>query len=319
MIRILCPEPSSFSSAGLEFARRFATVCEQEMGQVELESEALDYDAVLIRFNRRIDERMMQGGRLKAILSPTTGLDHIDLEAARRHRIRVYHLRGQRKFLSGISATAELTVALMLATIRNLPQAIDAVKQGSWQPGPFRGREVYGKTLGIIGCGRLGSKVARACLAFGMRVVVYDPYIRRLPAGVERALSLPSVLAHSDVVSLHVPLRPETRHLIGRQEFEQFKAGAVLINTSRGAIVDSEALLIALQTKKISAAALDVIEHEEKVNRMSQHPLIDYARQHSNLLITPHIGGSTFESVEQTDLFILKRYFQDQGIRAWPT
>jgi D-3-phosphoglycerate dehydrogenase len=284
------------------------------MGQVEFESEAPGYDAVLVRFNRRVGKRLIQGSRLKAILSPTTGLDHIDLEAARRHKVCVYHLRGQKRFLRNVPATAELTIALMLAAIRNLPQAVDSVKQGRWQPGPFRGREVFGKTLGIIGCGRLGSKVARVGRALGMRVLVFDPYIQRLPAGVERALSLRSVLECSDVVSLHVPLRTETRHLIGRQEFELLKFGAVLINTSRGAIVESEALLIALQTGKISAAALDVIENEVQVEQMSQHPLVDYARQHSNLLITPHIGGSTFESVEKTDLFILRRYFKDQGI-----
>ena len=314
MIRILCPEPASFSSVGLAFARRFANVYECEMGQVEFESEAPGYDAVLVRFNRRVGKRLMQGGRLKAILSPTTGLDHIDLEAARRHKVCVYHLRGQKRFLRDISATAELTIALMLAAIRNLPQAADSVKQGRWQPGPFRGREVFGKTLGIIGCGRLGSKVARVGRALGMRVLVFDPYIQRLPTGVERALSLRSVLECSDVVSLHVPLRTETRHLIGREEFEKFKVGAVLINTSRGSIVESESLLIALQTGKISAAALDVIENEDQVVQMGRHPLIDYAQQHNNLLITPHIGGSTFESVEKTDLFVLRRYFKNQGI-----
>ncbi len=314
MIRILCPEPSSFSRAGLDFARRFASVFECEMRQVEFESEAPGYDAVLIRFNTRVGIRMMQGRRLKAILSPTTGLDHIDLEAAQQHKVRVYHLRGQKKFLRNISATAELAVALILAALRNLPEAVTSVKAGCWKPGPFRGREVFGKTLGIIGYGRLGSKVARVGRALGMHIVVFDPYVQRLPTCTERSSTLHSLLERSDIVSLHLPLRDETRHMIGKDAFEHFKAGAVLINTSRGAIVDSEALLIALQSGRLSAAALDVIENEENINKISQHPRVDYAREHSNLIITPHIGGATLESVEKTDLFVLRRYFKDQGI-----
>jgi len=286
------------------------------MGEVEFESEARGYDAVLVRFNTRVTQRVMQGGRLKAVLTPTTGLDHIDLQAARRHKVRVYHLRGKKKFLRQVSATAELTVALMLAVLRNLPRAVDAVKQGHWQPGPFRGREVFEKTLGIIGCGRLGGKVARVCRALGMRVVVFDPYTLRLPGGVERASSLQSLLSCSDVISLHLPLLPETKHMIGRREFEQIKAGAVLINTSRGAIVDSQALLDALEARKLSAAALDVVENEHGIAQQGRHLLIDYARDHVNLLITPHIGGSTFESVERTDLFILGRFFKDEGLIA---
>jgi D-3-phosphoglycerate dehydrogenase len=148
----------------------------------------------------------------------------------------------------------------------------------------------------------------------GMRVVAFDPYIQRLPKGVEKISSLQNLLGVSDVVSIHLPLLPETKYLISRQEFSQCKVGAILINTSRGAIVDSEALVVALETGALSAAALDVIEDEERVAQHGRHLLIDYARDHTNLLITPHIGGATFESVEKTDLFILRRYFRDQGV-----
>ena len=314
MKSILCPEPASFSEAGLDFARQHANLTAREMTQASFEEEAAGFDAVLVRFNTRVGEPIMRGGRLKAILSPTTGLDHLDMDAALRHKVQVFHLRGQKQFLNQISATAELTVALMLATLRLLPQALVAVKQGHWEPGPFRGREAAGKTLGLVGCGRLGSKVARVGRALNMRVMVFDPLISRPPAGVERAGSLQSLLEQSDVVSLHVPLNAETRHLIGRQQFEQFKAGAVLINTARGAIVDGQALLDALKSKKLSAAAVDVLEHEERIVQQKQNPLIDYAHTHANLLITPHIGGATFESVETTDLFILRRYFKKQGV-----
>lgn len=316
MIRIICPEPSSFSDSGLSFASKYATLFAREMEQAEFDFEAPNYDAALVRFNTHVGENVMLGSVLKAVLSPTTGLDHIDFEAARRHKVRVYHLRGQKKFLRQVSATAEFTVALMLAVFRNLSQAVKAVNQRRWQPGPLRGRELYGKTLGIVGCGRLGSKVARICRAFGMRVIIFDPFISRLPIGAERSASLQSLLGQSDIVSLHVPLLKETRHMISSREFGYFKTGAVLINTSRGAIIDSESLLIALQTKKLSAAALDVLDDEGLVIQQGRHLLLDYAKDHDNLLITPHIGGATFESVEKTDLFILERYFKDQGITA---
>jgi D-3-phosphoglycerate dehydrogenase len=315
-MRILCPEPASFSSAGLEYARSCASLTAREMDQTEFEREAPGYDAVLIRFNTRVGVSVMQSGNLKAVLSPTTGLDHIDLVAAHRHGVKLYHLRGQKTFLKQVSATAELTVGLMLAVLRNLPQALEAVKEGQWEPGPFRGREVAGKVLGIVGCGRLGSKVARVGRALGMNVLAFDPQVRRMPAGVIGTSSLHNLLRHSDVVSLHVPLLPETRYMIGRTELDQFKVGAVLINTSRGAVIDAEALLDALRSKKLAAAAVDVMEHEEQFVRDGHHPLVDYARDHSNLLITPHIGGATFESVEKTDLFILSRYFKDQGIKT---
>jgi len=313
-MQILCPDPSSFSRVGLEFARRHANLSVLEMGQAEFELEAPGYDAVLVRFNTRVGEQAMRGRRLKAVLSPTTGLDHIDLRAARRNEVRVYHLQGQRRFLSEISATAELTIALMLAVLRRIPQAFDAVKRGNWKPGLLQGHEVYGKTLGIVGCGRLGKKVAKVGRALGMHVVVFDPFIKRLPAGVVHSPSLQNLLSCSDVVSLHVPLSVETTHMISRQELDYIKTGAVLINTSRGAIVNSDSLLFALETKKLAAAAVDVVENEWLIEQRVPHPLVDYARTHSNLLITPHIGGATFESIEKTDLFILKKYFRDQKI-----
>lgn len=315
MASILCPEPSSFSDGGLNFARQHARLDAREMNQAEFARKAPGYDAVLVRFTTRVSGDAMQGGRLKAILSPTTGLDHIDFEAVRRHKVRVYHLQGQKKFLQEVSATAELTVALMLAVLRNLPHASEAVKRGGWFDGSFRGHEVFGKTLGVVGYGRLGSKVARVAKALGMKLLAFDPFVKALPAHVERSTSLPALLERSDVVSLHVPLIPETVNMISFKEIALFKPGAVLINTSRGAIVDEDALLSALRTKRLSAAALDVLNDEGGILQKDGHPLLDYARSHTNLLITPHIGGATFESVEKTDLFILRRYFKDQGLR----
>lgn len=315
MTRMLCPEPGSFSQAGLALAGRYTELVAERLEQSEFEAAAVDFDAVLIRFNTRVrGDLLAKAPRLKAVLSPTTGLDHIDLAAASRRGVKVFHLKGQNRFLRTVSATAELTITLMLATLRRLPAAIQSTRLGQWDPGPFRGREASGKTLGIVGCGRLGAKVARVGRALNMNVVVYDPFVSRLPAGVVRANSLADLLGGADIVSLHVPLMPETVHLIGADDLALLKDGAILINTSRGAVVDGSALIEHLKSGKLAAAAVDVVEDEEAILLGRRHPLIEYAKQHDNLLITPHIGGATFESVERTDSFILNRYFKDQGL-----
>jgi D-3-phosphoglycerate dehydrogenase len=317
MKRILCPEPDSFSASGLALASSRSELLAESMDQAAFERAAPDFDAVLIRFNTRVHGELLQRApRLQAILSPTTGLDHIDMIDAKRLGVKVFHLRGQKRFLKTVSSTAELTVALMLAALRKLPAAVEATRAGHWDPGPFRGREAAGKILGLVGCGRLGSKVARVCRALGMRVLVYDPQVKRLPAGAMFAHSLQEVLSKADVLSLHVPLIPETVHLIGASEFDAMKRGCILVNTSRGAVIDSLALLDALNSGRLAGAAVDVVEKEENILGGGKHVLIDYARRNDNLLITPHIGGATYEAVEKTDAFIINRYFNDQGLTS---
>lgn len=313
MTRILCPEPDSFSAEGLAYARERSELTATPLSQAEFDRLAPGFDAVMVRFNTRVGAHLMgDGSNLKAVLSPTTGLDHIDLEAAETHGVAVFHLRGERRFLEGISGTAELAVALMLSLLRKVPQAFDAVKKGGWDPGPFRGREAAGKTLGIVGFGRLGSKVAQVGVALGMTVLAYDPSVATYPDGVEARDSLDALLTEVDVLSLHVPLGPETTHLVDSREIALMKPGSVLVNTSRGAVVSSRALVDALRTGHLAGAALDVLENEHSLKE-GGNPLITYAREHDNLLITPHIGGATYESVMKTDLFVLERYFHSLG------
>ena len=315
MKRILCPEPNSFSASGLALAASRTDLVAQRMEQAAFEAAAPDFDAVLIRFNTRVRGELLQySTRLQAILSPTTGLDHIDMDAARRLGVKVFHLQGQKRFLKTISATAELTLALMLAALRKLPAAVESTRAYQWDPGRFRGWEAAGRVLGIVGCGRLGSKLARVALALGMRVLAHDPFVMRLPPGIVRADTLREVLTNADILSLHVPLMPETVHLIGAPQLAIMKPGSILINTARGSLVDTLALLDALNSGSLAAAAVDVLEDEEVLLRGDNHVLIDYARHHDNLLITPHIGGATHEAVEKTDAFILNRYFKGEGL-----
>ncbi len=309
-IKVLCPEPNSFSKKGLDYARSFSRLTAKTMSQKEFEKNATQFDVVLVRFNTKVGANIFgKESSVKAVISPTTGLDHIDMKSAKLNDIKVFHLRGKKRFLKGVSSTAELSIGLMLSVMRKIPQSFSAVKSGVWDTGPFRGNEVAGKTLGVIGCGRLGSKVSRTAVSLGMKVITYDPYVSRFPSGVEVKNSQSDLLRSADIVSLHVPLLDETRHLISHNEVSQMKMGVVIINTSRGAIIETNALLNGLNSKHISSAALDVVENEHLM-KGATHPLVEYACKHDNLLITPHIGGATFESVEKTDLFILENYYK---------
>ena len=308
--KILCPEPNSFSQRGLDFLREFAQLSAKTISQDEFEKIAPEFDGVLVRFNTKVGPNIFgKDSKIRAIISPTTGLDHIDIKSAKLNGIKIFHLRGEKRFLKGVSGTAELSIGLMLSVMRKIPQSFSAVKDGIWQTGPFRGNELAGKTLGVIGCGRLGAKVCRTAVALGMQVIAFDPYIKRFPAGVKVMKTQIDLFNQADIVSLHVPLSGETKHLISDFEISQMKKKVIIINTSRGAILKTSALIDGLNSGHVSAAALDVIEDEHLIQRTS-NPLIEYASKSDNLLITPHIGGATFESVEKTDLFILKKYFK---------
>ncbi len=250
------------------------------------------YASLYVQLTR---ELMQLAPNLCAIATPSTGLDHIDLQTAKERNIAVLSLKDDRQFLDRITATAELTWALLLACARKLPAAFDTAKQGVWARDEFRGRQLIGKTLGILGCGRLGTMVARYGQAFGLNVIACD--LKPVTLENVQPVSFEELLRQSDILSIHIHLTDENRRLINAAAFQKMKDGVILLNTSRGAIVEEDAFLAALQSGKVAAAGVDVIEGEWR-NDLVQHPLIQYARQHDNLIITPHIGGVTFESQE---------------------
>ena len=255
---------------------------------------------------------MRAGTHLKGIATPATGLNHVDLEAAQQRNIQVLSLRGETQFLQNIYATAEHTLALTFALLRNIPAACLHVSEGGWNRDLFRGRELHGKTAGVIGYGRVGRMVARYLQALGMRVLATDPKLDKADvdstgsdAGI-LIVPMQELLGKADLVSLHVALSAETNGMFGRAEFAQMKPGAWLVNTSRGELVDEQALLSALQTGRLTGAALDVL-CEERSSGMGSHPLVEYARHNDNLIVTPHIGGCTSESMHATEDFLADR------------
>lgn len=307
-MRILVAEKSSFSQHGLQRLGEIAPLDALDLTQAQLIQAVPDYEILVVRLGLKVDRTVLAaGGALQVVGTPTTGLDHIDLPAAQERGVAVLSLKGERAFLEQVYATAEHTFALLLSLVRHIPAAFEAVKSYEWRRDLYRGRELSGKTLGIVGCGRLGSMVARYGVAFGMRVLVCDPYQAHLPDGAVACSSLAELLGESDVVSLHVPLNPETEGMLSAEQFALLRPGAILINTARGAVLDETSLLYALESGRLAGAALDVLDHEHEISQETANPLIEYARTHDNLIITPHIGGATQESIEKADLFIAQK------------
>jgi D-3-phosphoglycerate dehydrogenase len=303
--RILIAEPRGFSPKALDLLRSEVDVDQRELRAEDLSIVLDQYDALWFRLAFRFESGLISTAtRCRVLATPVTGIDHIDLEACERAGIAVVSLKGEYEFLRDVRATAELTVGILLALLRRIPQAYASTVSGEWNRDAFRGHELYGKTIGIVGVGRLGSLVAGYFRAFGCNVLGHD-VLPRASESVEMVSTLGELLARSDIVSVHVAYEESTRDLLSRAQFAGFKRGSYLVNTSRGGVVDEEALLWALEEGILAGAALDVLTGEPAVD--DRHPVIQYARGHSNVLVVPHIGGNTYESFEKTEVFLSRK------------
>jgi D-3-phosphoglycerate dehydrogenase / 2-oxoglutarate reductase len=277
-------------------------------GRAALAAELADADALIVRSATRVTEQLLeQAPRLRVVGRAGVGVDNIELEAATRRGIVVMNTPG-----GNAASVAEHTLALMLALARSIPQLNAALHEGRWEKSSAGGAELRGKTLGLVGLGRVGAEVARRGRALEMRVLGYDPYIspeRAAEWGVEMA-SLPDLLAQSDYVSLHTPFSPTTERMINAQTIAQMKRGARLINTARGELVDETALLEALRAGHLGGAALDVFAVEPPTDS----PLL----QLPNVVVTPHIAGSTAEAQEEVGVQIAQQvrdYLAEGAVR----
>ena len=252
-------------------------------------------------------EKIDQASHLKVIGSNTTGHPHIDVSYAKHRNIRVITLKDYSDFLDTITPTAELTWGLIIALTRNLVPAYRSVINGQWSRWPFGGKAMLSRmTLGVAGLGRLGRMVASYGRAFGMKVEFYDPYVANHPPDYVRHDSLEELVGAVDVVTVHIPHETRTEKLFDNKVFSCFKNGSYFINTSRGELVEDQALLEALTSGKLAGAAVDVLngEFEPGFNKhVPSQPLVTYASTHDNLVITPHIGGSTLDAWSLTQEF----------------
>lgn len=319
-MRILVSESRGFSPAAVARLQALGDVSLADLDAEGLRAGVADAHVLFVRLRNRVDAAVLDAApSLRAVVSPTTGLDHLDLGELDRRGVAVLSLRGEADFLRTVTATAEHTWGLLLGLVRRLPAASASARQGVWDRDRFRGRELKGKVLGLVGLGRLGSMVARYGVAFGMRVVAFDPYREAWPGDVDRAPTLEALLAQADVVSLHVPLDDETRGMLGADALRLMKPEAVLVNTSRGGVVDEEALVEAVRSGRVAGAALDVVEGEGRPGGPAGSPAVRFAGEDDRILVTPHIGGATLESMENTEIFMaekLARWLGGESVRV---
>jgi D-3-phosphoglycerate dehydrogenase len=261
---------------------------------LSLLSEGGGYDAVVVRSQTRVDEEFLRAAspRLSVVGVASVGTDRIDLAAATAAGVMVVNAP-----TGNTVAAAEHTVALMLAMLRSIPAADASMRRGEWERASFTGAELRGRVLGIIGLGKIGRQVARRALAFDMKVLAYDPYLTAEQAteGGARLVGLPELLLAADVISVHTPLTPHTRGMIGAAQLDAMKPGVHLLNVARGGIIDEPALAKALASGHIAGAAIDVFSSEPIA---PDNPL----RSAPNTVLTPHLGASTREAQARVGL-----------------
>jgi D-3-phosphoglycerate dehydrogenase / 2-oxoglutarate reductase len=287
------------ADTGLERLREHAEVdVRTGLSGLQLGEIIAGYDALVVRSATMVDKGLLERAEnLKVVGRAGIGLDNVDVETATRLGILVVNAPQ-----SNVISAAEHTIALLLAQARNIPQAHDALVGGAWERERYKGVELNGKVLGIVGLGRVGALVAQRASAFGMRLIAYDPYVapnRALQMGVELVATVADVCLRSDFISIHLPKTPETVGIVGREEIAQMRPGARIINTARGGLIDEDALYEALDGGRVGGAALDVFTTEP----MTESPLFKLP----NVVVTPHLGASTAEAQDKAGVTIAEQ------------
>ncbi len=273
--------------AGIELLRQHAQVDEQTGISAEALAECIHlYDIIVVRSRTKVTAELLEkASRLKLIARAGVGVDNIDLQAAKIRGINVVNTP-----VATTTAVAEHTIGLLLALVRRIPQADQIMKAGKWEKKSLMGMELAGKTLGIIGVGNIGQKVAKRAQAFDLNVIGYDPILTTEDFNHLRIkqVSLPQLYTQADIITLHTPLTPETSGMINAAAFDQMKPGVILLSTARGGIIDEDELLRRLNSGQVGGAGLDVFAQEPPPNQELLH--------HPNVVVTPHIAAQTKEA-----------------------
>jgi D-3-phosphoglycerate dehydrogenase len=290
---LVCDALDSDAFAGLEAVQEFDVTLKTGMDENTLIETIPGFNAAVVRSATKITRNVIAASdELEIIVRAGIGLDNVDVGAAQDKGIQVNNTPSATTI-----TVAEHTFGLMLAAVRNHGPANLSMKAHKWEKKKFKGSELFGKTLGIIGSGRIGLAVAERGLAFGMRAVAFD--IVGIDTELDvRQVPLDELLGIADIISLHLPFNASTRHMISDAQFDSMKDGVIIVNAARGGVVDEEALLKALETGKVRAAAIDVYEEEPATN----FALID----HPHVLATPHIGAAAGEGQKRAGLEVVK-------------
>lgn len=256
-----------------------------------------DIDGFFPNARMKVDKNLLdRAENLKVISMPAMGIDHIDTEECKRKNIKLFSMSDSKDFMRSVSSTAEYTVGMILLMMKKYILSSNSVlEMGDWKGADYRGYDIKGKRVGIIGCGVVGSQVEKILLGFDADVVNYDPYIEN--HRVKHLVNLNTLLTTSDIITCHVPLTDETRQMIGREWFDKMD-GVYFVNASRGEVINDLDLIEAMKNTKVKSAALDVLSGESN-GSINSHPLVEYARENSNLIITPHCAGSSNDGLKK--------------------
>ena len=297
MARILVTDPLD-PAAAAALRKAGHEVDERKLTPDELLKAIAPYDALLVRSETKVTKAVLGvADKLKVVGRAGVGVDNIDVNAAKERGVAVVNAP-----LAATNAVAELTLAHMLALARQIPRADVGTRTGKWEKKALMGSELQGKTLGLLGVGRIGGRVAELCRAFGMKVVVYDPYVdaaRAKELGATKLETPSEVVAVSDFISVHVPLTPETKHMVNAELLRGTKKGACILNVARGGIVDEKALYDALKSGHLGGAGLDTFETEP----LKETPLAELP----NVVFTPHLGASTTEAQVKAGMMVAEQ------------
>ncbi|MDI6782241.1 MAG: phosphoglycerate dehydrogenase [bacterium] len=287
MARILISDPLSKEGlAVLDAAEGMEYDLKAGMSKEELIACIGQYDGLIVRSETKVTADVIEAAtRCKVIGRAGVGLDNVDVEAATKKGIIVMNTPD-----GNTISTAEHTLAMLLAMARKIPQSYTSLRSGKWERKKFVGRELFGKTLGVIGMGRIGTQVVKRAQAFGMKIIAFDPFISEEAAQKleVRVVDLPELYKEADVITIHTPLSPKTKGLLSTKEFEQMKDGVMILNCARGGIIDETVLYEAMKSGKVGCAALDVFEKEPP----DASPLLEL----DNFIAVPHLGASTSEA-----------------------
>ncbi len=308
MMKVLVSD--SLGQGGMDILRKEKNIQVDE--KVGLKPEELkkiigEYDAILVRSATKVTAEIIEAGKkLRVIGRAGVGVDNVDLEAATKRGIIVMNTPE-----GNTISTAELSFSMLMAVARNIPQADAHVKKGEWKRNKFQGSELNGKTLGIVGFGRIGREVAKRGAAFNMKVMVFDPFISKeaVKEWPVEFVDVPTLLKNSDFVTFHTPLTAETRNLLNKDTFKLCKKGMRIVNCARGGIVDEAALAEALQNGQIAGAAFDVFVSEPPP---ADHPLLKLPQ----FICTPHLGAVTEEAQENVAVDVAKQAIDALNDRA---
>ncbi len=304
MIRVHVNDPLDEEAMKLLRSKGELEVTSEHLEKEDLLKIMPELEVLVVRSATKVTADVIEAGeKLKIIARAGVGLDNIDLNKAKEKGIKVLNTPG-----ASAASVAELTMGMMFALSRHIARGTMDLKEGKWTKKQLKGVELNGKTLGIIGLGRIGREVAKRAIALGMKVIAYDPFVKETDMDVE-LVKFDKLLSSADYITVHVPLIPETKHLINEKAFEKMKEGVFVINCARGGIVDEAALLKALKEGKVAGAGMDVFETEPPTSDVEKELL-----SLPNVVATPHIGASTKEAQKRVGKEIVSRIFEELGI-----